>query len=108
AVDPSGENQIAVASGANAALGAEHVAAALDDLEPPPGSVALLGFEVGDSAVLAAARWAARREMRIVVNPAPARPIPDELVELAPVLTPNRAEAAVLSGLTGPERSAFE
>jgi len=101
-VDARGENQIAVASGANAALTASLVDAALASVEPPAGSICLIGFEIGDEAILAAARWARGHDLRLIVNPAPARPLPVGLVELAPILTPNRGEATILTGLVEP------
>jgi ribokinase len=105
-VDESGENQIAVASGANARLDRAMIEAQTVALEPPPGSVCLLGFEVPDAAVVAAARWAAQQGLTIVVNPAPARPLADELLALGPILTPNESEARALTGESGPEASA--
>ena len=103
AVDAAGENQIAVASGANAALCAEAVEAALDGAA---GGVALLALEVPDAAVLAGARAARAAGLTVVVNPAPARPLGDELLALAPILTPNGGEAAALSGEDEPEAAA--
>jgi len=97
-VDAAGENQIAVASGANAALTGDQVTAALAMEEPAPGTVCLIGFEVGDEAVLAAAAWAARHHLTCIVNPAPARPLPAGLAASRPILTPNLGEAVVLSG----------
>jgi hypothetical protein len=96
AVDARGENQIAVASGANA------------ELEPalPPvheGDVVLLSHEVPEAAVLAGAR-AARGP--IVLNPAPARLLADELLALRPILTPNAGEARELTGRDEPEAAA--
>ena len=79
-VDAHGENQIAVAPGANARLDAEMIRGETVQLRPPDGAVCLLGFEVGDDAVLAAARWAAERGLRIILNPAPARPVMAELL----------------------------
>jgi len=105
-VDASGENQIAVASGANERLDEAAVEGALDGIEAGPEDVLLSGFEVPDAAVLAAARWAASRGMRTIVNPAPARPLPKELVALHPILTPNAREAAKLSDESYPERAA--
>jgi ribokinase len=105
-VDAAGENQIAVASGANARLDGNMIEVATVDLQPAPGSVCLIGFEVSDRAVLAAARWAAAAGMRLIVNPAPARPLPDGLAELGPILTPNEAEAEMLSGQQGAEAAA--
>jgi ribokinase len=87
-VDEAGENLIAVASGANARLA--------DPAVPAGARIVLLGLEVPDEAVLAAARAAG--DARIVLNPAPARPLPDELLDLGPILTPNEAEARTLTG----------
>lgn len=97
-VDPSGENQIAVASGANGTLDGRTVTAALEAIDPPAGSVVLAGFEIPDDACLAAARWAMTHDLRFVLNPAPARPLGDELLAAHPILTPNETEAAQLTG----------
>lgn len=97
-VDRHGENQIAVASGANVRLDADLVQAGLAGIRPAPGGVCLLGFEVPDEALVAAGRWAADRGLTIIVNPAPARPIPAALLALRPILTPNEAEALQLTG----------
>jgi len=100
AVDAAGENQIAVASGANAELDPDAVERAVH--AAGPGAV-VLGHEVPEAAVLAGAR-AARGP--IVLNPAPARPLPDELTALGPVLTPNAGEACELTGEREPEAAA--
>jgi ribokinase len=105
-VDEAGENQIAVASGANGRLDADMVAEATASLHPGPGSVCLIGFEIGDGAAVAAARWAHGRGLPIVLNPAPARPIPDEILTCGPILTPNQAEAEALSGAREPDIAA--
>jgi ribokinase len=123
-VDAAGDNQIAVASGANHALGAEHVAAALDGGAPRPGDAGpvcdvaapaalprdacvLISFEVLDDAVVAGANGAARAGAALVVNPAPARALPGALLDCGPILTPNQHEAAALSGEAEPERAAL-
>jgi len=104
-VDPAGENQIAVASGANAALDAGAVTRAVAAQAAAPG-VALLGFEVPDAVVVAAAREAVRHGLMLVVDPAPARPLHPELAALHPLLTPNASEARALTGLDRPEAAA--
>ena len=105
-VDDAGENQIAVAPGANGRLDGAMVETAAAALEPAAGAVCLLGFEVYDEAVVAAADWVARQGLRAIVNPAPARPIVDELLALRPILTPNQAEAMLLSGEMRPDAAA--
>jgi ribokinase len=102
-VDEAGENQIAVASGANAELGADAVEAALRGED---GGVVLLGLEVPDAAVIAGVRAARAAGLEVVLNPAPARELPAALLELSPLLTPNRDEARALAGEDDPEAAA--
>ena len=105
-VDAAGENQIAVASGANAALDGAAVERAVRAAAEGGGAarpVVLLGHEVSDAAVLAGARAAAGP---IVLNPAPARAVPDELAALGPILTPNEGEASALTGERDAEAAA--
>lgn len=106
AVNERGANQIVVAPGANAALDAAAVEAALSGFEPRSGGVAVLSFELGDDAIVAAARYAAEHGMRLLVNPAPARELPAALVALAPVVVPNEGEAATLTGVSNPREAA--
>jgi ribokinase len=111
-VDGAGDNQIAVASGANHEVSGDDVRAAVaaalrgggHDLRPArrPGCV-LTGLELLGGPVLAAARIAADAGCPLVVNPAPARPLEPALLELRPILTPNRHEAVELTGEDGPE-----
>jgi ribokinase len=113
-VDRKGENQIAVASGANAALNGPMVRRALDPLgrtddplgrthdplgrtDDPPG-VLSTGFELPDAAVVAAGRAARRAGMRLLLNPAPARPLRRDLLGLHPLIVANELEAAELTG----------
>ena len=75
-VDDDGENQIAVASGANALVSADHVLAALGDLSLTAADVLVLSFEVPAAALRAAAGAAAEAGCQLVVNPAPVGPVP--------------------------------
>jgi ribokinase len=128
-VDAEGENQIAVASGANAALDPDHVTAELARLlrangsrtpgaDPaatpgaapaatpgaaPPRGIVLLGHEVSPAVVAAAASAADAAGWPVVLNPAPARELPDAMLA---VLTPNASEAAQLTGCDEPEAAA--
>lgn len=97
-VDDKGENQIAVASGANGILDGCIVEKALSELALSRDGVCLVGFEVGDSAIEAAAIWASARGHRVVLDPAPARPITAALAGCAPIITPNRGESVELTG----------
>ncbi len=98
-VDAAGENQIAVASGANAAL---DPGAALAALGPLDEAAVVLNLELADPVVLAAARAARAAGLILVVDPAPARALAAPLLDLAPVLVPNAGEARALSGVDDP------
>ncbi|MEX2546233.1 MAG: ribokinase [Chloroflexota bacterium] len=98
-VDDAGENQIAVASGANASVDAAIVEEALaTGSTTVAGGVYLANFEIADEAVLAGARIASEAGMKIVINPAPARELPAALLALRPILVPNEGEAQALTG----------
>jgi len=97
-VAPDGENSIGVASGANGRLSPEDVAAAQPALER--ADVVLLQLEVPLETVTAAAERAAERGVRVVLNPAPARELPDQLLQNVSVLTPNETEAELLTGVS--------
>jgi ribokinase len=105
-VDEEGENQIAVASGANHALGAGDVERAFGELDLSQARCALLSLEIDDEVVVEGAARAAAEGMTVVVNPAPARPLPPELVAHRPIVTPNEGEAAELTGREDPAAAA--
>ena len=96
AVDGDGDNQIAVASGANHALERAMVEPALARLSEGAGCV-LASFELEDEIVLAAAEAARAASATLVVSPAPARRLPPGLADAHPVLVPNESEALELA-----------
>lgn len=95
AVAPDGENQIVVASGANALVSADD--GSLAGLPDGPG-VLLTCFEVRMAAVIAAVRAAGRVGLQAVVNPAPAQPLPPDLLKAGVILTPNADELLAMTG----------
>lgn len=97
AVDEAGENSITVASGANMRLSpaqVEAAAPAFDDAD-----ALLMQLEIPEATILRAAQQARRTGVRVILNPAPARALPPELLPLIDVITPNRLEAAQLMGI---------
>jgi ribokinase len=96
-VDEAGENCIAVASGANGELTPQQVSAALQDIDEST-AVLITGFEIPEAAVLTAAQLAHERGWPVVVNPAPARPVPANLLSKIDLLTPNEHEVRLLAG----------
>ena len=95
-----GENQIAVASGANARLEASSTQAAIRSLLTD-GGVLLGNLEVPARVVEGGARAARAVGATVVLDPAPAGAFTAGLADLADVLTPNAAELATLGGVTG-------
>jgi ribokinase len=59
----------------------------------------LLQLEIPIPTVLAAAQRAREQGLRVILNPAPAKQIPDELIALADFLIPNETELKLLSGM---------
>jgi ribokinase len=96
AVAENGENSITVASGANMRLMPPHVEGTARVFEQ--ADVLVLQLEVPLETVMAAARLARERHVQVILNPAPARPLPRELLSLVDVITPNRIELAQLAG----------
>jgi ribokinase len=94
-VDEVGENAIAVASGANHDLAAGWVWEQLEGIAERD-VVLLANLEVPDGAILAAAEAVAERGWRLIVDPAPIRPLPHEVLARCDVLTPNEHEARAL------------
>ena len=92
-----GDNSIAVYPGAGAGLGAHHALAA-QDLLGHHCRVVMASCEVPLEATLQAFRMARAGGALTVLNPAPARPLPDELLALVDVLTPNESELYQLAG----------
>lgn len=98
-VDDGGENLIAVAPGANHEVTAAHVATQLERLAEP-GGVVLSVLELPDEAVAAAAATARDGGCRFVLNPAPARALPTDLLARCDMITPNEHELRVLGGVS--------
>ena len=91
-----GDNSIAVYPGAGAGLGARHAQAAAELLSHC--RVVMASCEVPVEATLEAFRLARQAHAITVLNPAPARPLPEELLALVDVLTPNESELFDLAG----------
>lgn len=92
-VDEHGENAIVVSAGANARLSGADVTAAGPMLRE--AAVTLVQLEVPLDAVEEAV---ARAGSSVILNPAPATPLPDDLLAGVDVLVPNRTELAALVG----------
>jgi ribokinase len=101
-VSDDAENAITVAPGANNALRASH-------LPPIDGCTHLLmQLETPVETVIAYARAARAKDVKVVLNAAPARELPAELLSLLDVLIVNEGELAVVSGHRGSVEQCIE
>jgi len=96
-VAKDGENSIAVAGGANAKLVPADVKKAKKAIAS--AAVIVMQLETPLETVQAAAEIAANAGVRVILNPAPAQPLPDKLLKLVSILTPNEHEAELLTGI---------
>jgi ribokinase len=95
-VDEDGRNGIVVVPGANGAAGPAEVQRA----EPLLAAARIVALQL-ETPIETVARAAARARAlgkTVVLNPAPARPLPPDLLAAADLLVPNEVEAAMLSG----------
>lgn len=96
-VAKNGENSIAVASGANGKLSVADVHAARGAFAT--AAVCVMQLETPLATVQAAATMAAKLGLTVILNPAPARPLPTRLLRQISILTPNETEAELLTGI---------
>ncbi|MEU0375108.1 ribokinase [Streptomyces sp. NPDC006283] len=104
-VDDEGGNSIVVIPGANGTVTA---LAPGEEALIATGDTLLLQLELPLSAVLDGAEAARRHGVRTVLTPAPAQPLPPELLAATDLLVPNEHEAATLTGIADPRSAAQE
>jgi ribokinase len=103
-VNEEGENSIVVAPGANAGLLPADIDKVSDLKE---ASIILMQLEIPLETVEYTAKWAKANHQRLIVNPAPAQHLYDELLNGLFLITPNETEASLLTGIhVEDERSA--
>jgi ribokinase len=94
-VDANGQNSIVLSAGANgkvSSLDVEHASFLNFNL-------LLLQLEIPTPTVLSAAKRAKENGVRVLLNPAPAKELPDELIPLADFIIPNETELSLLTGM---------
>ena len=97
-VDEKGQNCISVALGANGTLSAQEVRPILES-ELGNAAALLMQLETPVDTVLAAAEMAHAAGVPVILNPAPAAELPDELYRTLEWITPNESEAELLTGI---------
>ncbi len=94
----SGENSITVASGANAVIFPADVLALEDVIAS--AEIILLQHEIPFETVKEVILMAHNFGVKVILNPAPAASVPEELLSMIYLLTPNEHEAALIAGMS--------
>jgi ribokinase len=89
-VDADAENSIVVIPGANSSVRAGSL---------PHARVVIAQLEIPLDEVIAALRSARAGGARTMLNPAPAQPLPDELLEVCDIIVPNEHELELIGGV---------
>lgn len=93
-VDANGQNSIVLSPGANGLVKPADV----DPASLPRPKLVLLQLEIPLESVIHAAAVTRGLGARVLLNPAPARPLPDELIAQTDFLIPNETELSLLTG----------
>jgi ribokinase len=94
-LDSNGQNSIVLSPGANGKVSSADV----NHAPFPAGGLLLLQLEIPIPTVLSAAQRARENNVRVILNPAPAKELPNELISLAHFIIPNESELGILTGL---------
>jgi ribokinase len=97
-VDSNGENSIVVAPGSNGNLLMEDIPEEI--FESGKFEILLLQLEIPITSVEYSAVKASENGIKVILNPAPACKLPDNLLNHTWLITPNETEAESLSGIT--------
>lgn len=98
-VDKNAENSISVAPGANNDLTPEDIDSVADVIKA--SDYLILQLEIPVESVLRAAQIAHEAGVYVILNPAPACPLPAELFSYLSLITPNAGEVELMTGVTG-------
>ncbi|MFS4418724.1 ribokinase [Maribacter sp. 2307ULW6-5] len=96
-VDTTGENYILVAPGANHNLTVQEIEIALQNIGHP--CIVLIQLEIPSVVVEQTIALCAAKKMPIILNPAPASPLRQELYKNIWIITPNETETELLTGV---------
>ncbi|WP_163391090.1 ribokinase [Enterovibrio norvegicus] len=96
-VADSGENSICISAEANAKLTADAIESDLEAIRQ--ASYLLMQLETPMDGIERAALVAKENNTKVILNPAPARPLSDALLACVDMITPNETEAELLTGI---------
>ncbi|HEY5729279.1 MAG TPA: ribokinase, partial [Anaerolineales bacterium] len=102
-VDSNGQNSIVLSAGANGKVSSQDVELASFSTPSTRSGrrfdLLLLQLEIPTPTVLSATQRAKDYSVRVILNPAPAKQLPDELISLADFIVPNETELSLLTSM---------
>jgi len=104
-VESSGENSIIIIAGANGMVDSGYIKSRSGIIKE--ADFLLLQLEIPMDAVTEAARVASQNNTLVILDPAPAGVVKEELLKLTDIITPNETEAQVLTGIKPVDESSF-
>lgn len=102
-IDDSAQNQIIQVLGANDTCGDEEFANVMAVLDS--ASTLLLQLEVSMELSLKCAQAAKQQGVRVILDPSPVRPLPDDFYPCCDIITPNETDAQSLVGIPVNDRA---
>lgn len=96
-VNAQGENQIAIHAGANAQVTTEYLLKYKEDIIN--ADAMLMQLETPLATIEQAAKLAKQHQTQVILNPAPAQKLSDDLLKHIDIITPNETEAEYLTGI---------
>lgn len=105
-VDDRGENSIVVASGANACLRPDDIGKAGNVISS--AAVLLVQLESPIDTVMAAIEKSHATGTTVIMNPAPAQPLEPALLRKIDIITPNKVEAEMITGIKATDERSYE
>ncbi len=95
--EETAENRIVIVAGANAHVGKDDIEKARDEIAS--SDYALTQLETSLESVKALAKTCQEMNKPLILNPAPAKVLPDEIFKMVPIFTPNETEAEFYTGI---------
>lgn len=96
-VSEDGENSISVASGANENLSTGDIEKSKPSIEE--ADILLMQLESPIETIKAAAESAKSAGVKVILNPAPAQELSDDILSKIDIITPNETETEILTGM---------
>ncbi len=105
-INDEGENKIVVASGANGLLSPDRISKMIEGIDSE--CLFLTQLETPIETVEYLSSYCKMTDRRLIINPAPAQALTDEILEGLFLITPNETEAKILTGIYATDAASMQ